>query len=93
MCGLMPTLLAKASPDVMQHAPVAESNAAFPLVIFSHGIGGNRLAYSAIICSLVCQVGVTYHAIHLLHALCSPHHTVCCTYTQHPGHGVASKAN
>ena len=64
MCGLMPTavmhILAKASPDVMQHAPVAESNAAFPLVIFSHGIGGNRLAYSAIICSLVRQVSVTW---------------------------------
>lgn len=40
----------------MQHAPVAKAKAAFPLVIFSHGIGGNRLAYSAIICSLVCQV-------------------------------------
>lgn len=40
----------------MQHAPVAEAKAAFPLVIFSHGIGGNRLAYSAIICSLVRQV-------------------------------------
>ena len=41
---------------VMQHAPVAEAKAAFPLVIFSHGIGGNRFAYSAIICSLVRKV-------------------------------------
>ena len=61
--GLMPDavihILADASFDVMQHAPVADSNAAFPLVIFSHGIGGNRMAYSAIICSLVRQVSVT----------------------------------
>lgn len=40
----------------LQHAPFAQSKAEFPLVIFSHGIGGNRLAYSAIICSLVRQV-------------------------------------
>ena len=42
----------------MQHAPVAKAEAEFPLVIFSHGIGGNRMAYSAIICSLVRQVSI-----------------------------------
>ena len=40
----------------LQHAPIAECKAEFPLIIFSHGIGGNRIAYSAIICSLVKQV-------------------------------------
>lgn len=44
------------SPCMLQHAPVAECGAEYPLVIFSHGIGGNRIAYSAIICSLVRQV-------------------------------------
>ena len=44
------------NPCMLQHAPVAECGAEYPLVIFSHGIGGNRIAYSAIICSLVRQV-------------------------------------
>ena len=41
---------------MLQHAPIAECGAEYPLVIFSHGIGGNRIAYSAIVCSLVRQV-------------------------------------
>ena len=48
---------------IVQHTTIAESKAEFPLVIFSHGIGGNRLAYSAIICSLVRQVG-NWHTVH-----------------------------
>ena len=44
------------NPCMLQHAPIAECEAEYPLVIFSHGIGGNRIAYSAIICSLVRQV-------------------------------------
>ncbi len=47
---------------MLQHAPVAESEAEYPLVIFSHGIGGNRTAYSAIICSLVRQVHQSFFA-------------------------------
>ena len=49
-------ILAIQNPGMLQHAPVAECGAEYPLVIFSHGIGGNRIAYSAIICSLVRQV-------------------------------------
>ena len=49
-------ILAIQNPCMLQHAPVAECGAEYPLVIFSHGIGGNRVAYSAIICSLVRQV-------------------------------------
>ena len=55
---------------IMQHLPIAESKAAFPLVIFSHGIGGNRMAYSAIICSLVRQVS-TYTHRHTAAIICS----------------------
>lgn len=63
---------------VMQHVPVAESNAAFPLVIFSHGIGGNRMAYSAIICSLVRQVSVTFlpYTFHMHHVVYTIYHVV-----------------
>lgn len=46
------------------HAPVAECEAEYPLVIFSHGIGGNRVAYSAIICSLVRQGYVVFSVEH-----------------------------
>lgn len=46
------------------HAPIAQSKAQFPLVIFSHGIGGNRTAYSAIICSLVRQGYVVFSVEH-----------------------------
>ncbi|KAA6419127.1 MAG: Platelet-activating factor acetylhydrolase [Trebouxia sp. A1-2] len=46
------------------HAPVAECGAEYPLVIFSHGIGGNRIAYSAIICSLVRQGYVVFSVEH-----------------------------
>ena len=45
---------------LLQSAPVAQAEAKYPLVIFSHGIGGNRTAYSAIICNLVSQVS-TWH--------------------------------
>ncbi|KAL3138653.1 hypothetical protein ABBQ32_006413 [Trebouxia sp. C0010 RCD-2024] len=46
------------------HTPIAQSKAEFPLVIFSHGIGGNKLSYSAIICSLVCQGYVVFSVEH-----------------------------
>lgn len=32
----------------MQHAPIVERRDPFPVVIFSHGIGGTRNAYSGI---------------------------------------------
>ena len=60
----------------VQHAPIAQSKAQFPLVIFSHGIGGNRTAYSAIICSLVRQVNHSEHPSTASHT-CLLHVYIC----------------
>ena len=56
-------ILGVQNPCMLQHAPVAECEAEYPLVIFSHGIGGNRIAYSAIICSLVRQVHQSFQLL------------------------------
>ena len=63
----------------MQHLPIAESKAAFPLVNFSHGNWQHCVAYSAIVCSLVRQVSPHTHTAaiicglmcHLAHKLLS----------------------
>lgn len=60
----------------LQSALVAQAEAKFPLVIFSHGIGGNRTAYSAIICNLVSQVCV--------------HVVICCCTSLHACRSSAS---
>lgn len=40
----------------VQHLPVAEGTPPFPVVFFSHGIGGTRTTYSAICAELTSQV-------------------------------------
>lgn len=50
-CGQLSTLF------TVQHAPILERQEPFPVMIFSHGIGGTRNAYSGICSELGSAVG------------------------------------
>ena len=41
---------------VLWQAPIMESNTVFPVVVFTHGLGGNRTTYSTI-CSDIASHG------------------------------------
>lgn len=43
----------------MQHAPILEGQDPFPVVVFSHGIGGTRNAYSGICSELGSAVSLS----------------------------------
>ena len=57
----------------VQHAPILEGQEPFPVVIFSHGIGGTRNAYSGICSDLTSAVRALLSA-HFEYVMRLPYH-------------------